>query len=593
MRRKHLLFITALAVLLSVAVFGCGSDSTGVPPTLTVSVTPATATVESGQTAEYTAAVRDNLGQPVTGITIVWSTADDRIATVAVSGATTALVTGLVMGTTEVRATARGVTGSAEVVVTPNSNPDSPGDDFEDTNGDGIDGDVAKAVFVAVGASDSDPGTINEPKGTIGAAIAAAQADDSKTEVYVSLGTYMETVELVEGVSLYGGYNGAVNWERGLGNITIIQGDTTAIRIEGISQPLVVDLFTIESATNSEPGGNSTGIYIRNSNPVTLRNLTVNSGNGGVGAAGATGAVGAAGLDGLEGMEFTGGEGGASGPGPFRGGSGGRGGNGGELIPGDGEDGLPGESTASKLGGAGGAGGRDPAPGFPEECNMDGLNGKVGGGGGGGDMGAAGTGGGGVGSVIDGHWRASPGAAGTLGDPGAGGGGGGGGSPGRVDTGFCSELIAGGGGGGGGGGHGGDGGGGAGGGGGSFGIFVNESVVVIENSDVSAGTGGTGGSGGEGGPGGSGGSGGFGGDGEFAGFLSGGSGGRGGVGGQGGKGGPGGGGGGGVSYAIYRFGLFTPTISNTTLQAEGGGAGGTAPDGGDSGATGASGTTNF
>src|SRR5690348_4362462 len=42
---------------------------------------------------------------------------------------------------------------------------------FEDTNCDGIDGDVAKAVFVdAAGGQDTGPGTRDQPKKTISAA---------------------------------------------------------------------------------------------------------------------------------------------------------------------------------------------------------------------------------------------------------------------------------------------------------------------------------------------------------------------------------------------------------------------------------------
>lgn len=207
MFRRLALLAPALAVPLALTALGCGSDSTGAPVVAVVNVSPDADTVEAGATTQFSVSVLDDLGSPVSGVTVSWNSTNTSVATVNSSGT----ATGVVMGTTTIRATAGGVTGDAQLVVTANGNPDPPDDNFVDSNGDGIDGDIAKAVFVVAGGSDSNPGTIAAPKATIGAAIAEAAGDPSKTEVYVSLGTYSETVELAAGVSVYGGYNGAVN----------------------------------------------------------------------------------------------------------------------------------------------------------------------------------------------------------------------------------------------------------------------------------------------------------------------------------------------------------------------------------------------
>jgi hypothetical protein len=526
-----------------------------------VDVTPTTATVASGSTQQYTAIPRDANGTAIVGVGVTWTSADQTVASVNNVG----LATAGVMGTTYIRARAGGVTDSAEIVVIPNNQADPPDDLFEDTNGDGIDGEIAGAVFVAPPPTgdDANVGTPDEPKATIAAAIAAAVADANKDQVYISSGTYSETVTLVAGVSLFGGYDAASDWERSFSNTAIIDGDTTAVIGASIGQPTVVDLLTIESASNTQLGGNSTGIYLTESTLVTLRNLTVTAGAGGAGIAGTDGSQGLPGKDGQGGGLPTGGIYGdtVEAPGRQPSGRGGAGGNGSTdilLAGGDGGDGLsiPG-------GGSGGAGG-PPVSGTEDPCDIDGFNGDDGLTGSFGLEGLAGAGGNGDGSVVGGRWVGSPGADGTYGAPGFGGGGGGGGGAGRqfVPGPGCLPLAGGGGGGGGSGGQGGDFGTAGLGGGGSFGIFANNTTVDVEASSITAGNGGAGGDGGDGGPGGTGGNGapGSGGDASQPPFF-GGSGGTGGNGGAGGAGGPGGGGGGGVSYAVY---TAVPAVTRVT-----------------------------
>ncbi len=105
-------------------------------------------------------------------------------------------------------------------VANPNDVPEAT---FADANCDGIDGDVTKAVFVDVfSGNDGNPGTMALPKQSIGSGIAAANAAVPKKSVYISKGTYGETVTMADGVSLYGAYDAAAGWSRAAVNTTTI-----------------------------------------------------------------------------------------------------------------------------------------------------------------------------------------------------------------------------------------------------------------------------------------------------------------------------------------------------------------------------------
>src|SRR5689334_3082185 len=69
-----------------------------------------------------------------------------------------------------------GDTGTSDAGDTPGcvaqAGPDLPDDNFADTNCDGVDGDAARAIFVATSGADTNPGTMEMPMATINAAIA-------------------------------------------------------------------------------------------------------------------------------------------------------------------------------------------------------------------------------------------------------------------------------------------------------------------------------------------------------------------------------------------------------------------------------------
>ncbi|MCA9610641.1 MAG: DUF1565 domain-containing protein, partial [Myxococcales bacterium] len=305
---------------------------------------------------------------------------------------------------------------------------------FADTNCDGIDGDVGIGVFVAptfVGGNDANPGTIDMPVATIARGIEIASTSGrTRMEVYVSAGTYMESVVLRNGVSIYGGYLATMGWARSTSFVSEIRGGETAVSGTGISRALEVQLFTIVAANASTPGASSYGVRLTNSTGVVrLSGNTIRAGDG---AAGSDGGAGTPGTDGSRGRDGHNGQSNGSGfpctnaPCNEGGASacalGGRGGNGGYDTSG----GQPGATgTAGSLtgvagtGGTGGAaslaclllsepGGNAPSPGGP---GADGANAST----------PTVT----VGTAMAGLYVPARGTDGTAGTHGGGGGGGG------------------------------------------------------------------------------------------------------------------------------------------------------------------------
>jgi hypothetical protein len=451
----------------------------------------------------------------------------------------------------------------------PNVSPDAedlPDPDFADTNCDGIDGDYRRLLFVRPDAPPDDrQGTRERPFGTIAEALEAAAMRPGIEGIALAVGRYEERVTLVDGVSVYGGYDPQRSWARGARVESVIagtrpdRGRIVGVVAEGLREPTALDLVTVEASGDPGPGGSLYAVYARNAPGLSLRAVTARAGDA---PGGIDGADGAPGDDGAPGQD-----GGACGQPPGAGGA----------------------SACGAGGGAGGAGsprGVDGQPGQFPGCG--GTGGPRGGGGAGGDGGhgcnpaAPGAGADGPGGLdggldAEGWWssaRGTDGAAGPAGAPGGGGGGGGG-----------AAVIDGTGGGGGGGGAGGCGGrpglGGTGG-GGSFALFAVDSPgLTITACDFRSGSGGAGGSGGHGGAPGAGAGGGSGGAGREAfacGGLAGpGAGGNGGHGADGGRGGHGGGGAGGPSLPVFCVGTPLAIGRDTFLQPGVGGPGGDAP----------------
>jgi acid phosphatase len=83
-------------------------------PVASVTVSPSSASLHPGDTVRFTATPRDSAGNALTGRTLAWSSDSTAVATVSASG----LVTGVAPGSSTIRATSEGKTGTAAVTVT-------------------------------------------------------------------------------------------------------------------------------------------------------------------------------------------------------------------------------------------------------------------------------------------------------------------------------------------------------------------------------------------------------------------------------------------------------------------------------------------
>ncbi|MBP9825742.1 MAG: putative metal-binding motif-containing protein [Thermoanaerobaculia bacterium] len=482
---------------------------------------------------------------------------------------------------------------------------DDPDAAFLDRNCDGIDGDVARAAFVAPSGTDGTGCSLASPCKTVGHGTAVAAADPLRDQVYVRAGTYTEILQPPTGVAIFGGYDAA--WLRAdrntPGHTATIQGGYVAavdawITVRAASITASFADLVLAGPTALSPGDNSQVVHSLLST-LDFARVTFLQGDGADGGAGGNGSSASAtpaatGGDGIDGEEVV-------------------------VIcstlrlaggPGASNPACPGSVTDGAAGGSGG--GTDTScPGVGgtcsgSQCNATaGLGGSAsssgaGGGAGGGTCAAAVAGNGTPGAVTDGvagaaqgaqgfivanQWRAFSGGAGGVGSHGGGGGGGGG--AGGCDSGVSDDRGGGGGGGGAGGCRGSAAGSGGGGGGGSFGIFAIDSTIVVADSLFARGSGGDGGAGGTGGAGQPGGGSGPGG----AATPDSGPGGNGGAGSRGGHSGGGAGGSGGASCGVMRFGGALSSLGNSFL----GGAGGSGGPGGISPGTndGATGTAGF
>jgi uncharacterized protein YjdB len=90
------------------------SNGYGVTTVASVAVTPSTVTLSSlGGTAQHTGTAHDARGNTISGKTFTWSSSDETVATVSVSGLVTVVENGMVT----VTATVDGISGSAAVTV--------------------------------------------------------------------------------------------------------------------------------------------------------------------------------------------------------------------------------------------------------------------------------------------------------------------------------------------------------------------------------------------------------------------------------------------------------------------------------------------
>jgi hypothetical protein len=127
--------------------------------------------------------------------------------------------------------------------------PDKPDVNFDDTNCDGVDGDLAKAVFVATSGNDAATGTKENPLQTVQAGINRAEAEGK--DVYLAGGTYSEPggADLADNVGIYGGY-GPVTGSRSNAETTTIQGSPQAVLADG-DTGVVLQLLTLNATADA------------------------------------------------------------------------------------------------------------------------------------------------------------------------------------------------------------------------------------------------------------------------------------------------------------------------------------------------------
>lgn len=451
---------------------------------------------------------------------------------------------------------------------------------------------VSEAVFIdGELGDDGAAGSMDAPLRSLAAAVQSAPGRDLYTRSVGVYDTTSATLELGDGVSLYGGFD--ESWSRDTNRRTVIDGSAIAIRATGSTSRTISAVEVM--AGDADPGGNSAGIVVEGAGNVGLLDSRVIGGEGGSGVDGGTGGrssgvvVNGATEMRIERSTVNAGRGGAGGAGvrvdqaTVAAASGG---------DGNGIDRGAGGGTGSSMGGRGGDGGNasagQDAPGGATGGTPESPDGRAGRGGSGG---AGGNGGdGAVGAISADDGATVP--AGRTGTAGSGGAAGSGGPGGGGGNGPVAGAVAGGGGAGGGAG-------GAptagaapgGGGGGSIGVWtVDVDRLVIIESLVAGGRAGNGGDGAAATAGQVGGAGGRGAQGMDGVPADGGDGGGAGGGGAGGTGGQGGGGAGGPSYGLLTTNVSSIEVSATTVRGGGGGNGADGGAGGPAGLGGADGS---
>jgi len=86
----------------------------GTPPVGAVLVSPPTASLSVGNTAQFSVVVQDTAGNPLSGRTVTWTSSNNGVASVSATG----LVTGVGAGSATISATSGGKSGTAMVTVT-------------------------------------------------------------------------------------------------------------------------------------------------------------------------------------------------------------------------------------------------------------------------------------------------------------------------------------------------------------------------------------------------------------------------------------------------------------------------------------------
>ena len=240
---------------------------------------------------------------------------------------------------------------------------DLPDTESVDSNCDGIDGDIARALFVdLVDGSSSGAGTMADPLSDLQFAIDLAAATPGKDHVYVSADIAFGPIYLSDGISVWGGFDPDAGWSRSSGIQTAILNLFISGTSEGyvgvyganIHSPTVFADFEVEVWGGGfllQTGGtHAIGMHMYQVSALTLERVTVTAAYASLGNGGASVGNGTS--------NYTGGNGGSGGTS--------------SSLPGSGSTGG---GSSCGLGGFGGLGGAPYFNGFTGVTGVVGLPG--------------------------------------------------------------------------------------------------------------------------------------------------------------------------------------------------------------------------
>ena len=153
-----------------------------------------------------------------------------------------------------------------------------------------------------------DCGSMIAPCASVGYASQRA-LDSGKSYVFVANGIYQESVTLISGINLWGGFNPAT-WVRSepAQSATVLVGIAAGPHVKtlsatSISAPTEVSRFQIKGTQPQQSGGNSYAVWIKDStNALVLKDNLIYLGQGADGVDGDDGVGGIDGPDGIAGM---------------------------------------------------------------------------------------------------------------------------------------------------------------------------------------------------------------------------------------------------------------------------------------------------